>query len=311
MRIRLRKAKKCCKASRLIPLFLMMIFCAPAPSVFAAPITFNTALPVAKGEGIFRVQSMYMRSTDDLSPLNRELTVWAFPIVGAYGLTEKLAIFGIVPILDKKLEVDTPIGRRTRGDTGLGDVTFITRYTIWQKDRPGQTIRIAPFVGIKVPTGRDDKKDSLGKLPQDLQLGSGSWDPLFGAIVTWQTLERQIDLSASYKINNGANDFRFGNEARLDVAYQHRLWPGELGPGVPAYVYGVVESNLIRQDKNRVGGVKDDNSGGTTWYLTPGIQYVTKKIVIEGAVQLPVVQDLNGKGLKNDFVAILSFRMNL
>lgn len=281
-----------------------------ASDIVAAPITFNTALPVAKGEGILRVQTIYLRSTDDPSDQDRELTVWTFPIVGAYGITENLAVFGVVPVLDKSMETDTPLGRRTRGDTGVGDSTFLTRYTVWKMDRPGQTIRIAPFIGIEIPTGEDDKEDAVGRLPQPLQLGSGSWDPLAGMIATWQTLDCQIDAAVSYKLNTEANDFRFGNEARFDISYQHRIWPKELRAGVPAFIYGVLESNLTWQAKNKVNGVRDNDSGGTTWFLTPGIQYVTKRIVAEAAAQVPVVQELNGKALKNDFIGIISFRVN-
>jgi hypothetical protein len=129
-------------------------------------------------------------------------------------------------------------------------------------------------------------------------------------IATWQTLDRQIDAAVSYKLNTEANDFRFGDEARFDVSYQHRIWPQALRAGVPAFIYGVLESNIIRQDKNKVNGMTDRDSGGTTWFLTPGIQYVTKRIVAEAAVQIPVVQELNGKALKNDFIGIVSFRVN-
>ncbi len=81
--------------------------------------------------------------------------------MGVYGITGKLAVFGIVPLLDKSLDVNTPMGRRTRGDTGVGDITFIARYTVWKQDKPGETIRLAPFIALEVP----DEKDSLGRLP--------------------------------------------------------------------------------------------------------------------------------------------------
>ena len=277
---------------------------------FAAPITFNTALPVAKGEGIFRVQTKYLQSTDDPSTLDRELTVRALPMVGVFGITEKLALFGIIPVLDKEIEINSPSGRVSRGDTGIGDFTALARYTVWKKDMPGRTTRLAPFAALKMPTGKDDKKDSLGRLPQPLQLGSGSWDPSVGLVMTHQTLSRQIDASLSYKFNTEANDFEFGDVGRLDLSYQHRVWPRELTGGVPGFLYGVLESNLIWQDKNEVNGIEDDNSGGTTWFLAPGIQYVTRRTVVEAAVQIPVVQDLNGNSLKNDFIATLSFRIN-
>lgn len=288
----------------------ILIFSISAPSSFAAPITFNTALPVAKGEGIFRSQLRYIRSTDDPSALDRELTVWAFPLVGVYGITGSLAVFGIVPVLDKDLVVNTPSGRTSRGDTGIGDITFLARYTVWKKDEPGRTFRIAPFAGLEFPTGEDDEEDSLGRLPQTLQLGSGSWDPLIGIVITRQTLDWQIDTSVSYRFNTEANDFAFGDVARMDISYQHRIWPRELEFGVPAFLYGVLESNLVWQDKHETGGVKDNDSGGTTWFLTPGIQYVTRRVVAEAAVQFPVIQNLNGKALENDFTAILSVRMN-
>lgn len=294
----------------LICIFILLQTFIMFPSAFAAPITFNTALPVAKGEGIFRIQTKYIRSTDDPGPQARELTVWAFPVVGVYGVTEKLAVFVIVPVLDKKLDVDTPMGRKTRSVSGLGDAAFIARYTAWKQDKPGQTFRIAPFVSIETPTGENDEKDSLGRLPQTLQLGSGSWDPSVGIVITRQTLDWQIDASASYKLNTEAGDFKFGDVAELDVSYQYRLLPRKLESGVPSFVYGVLESNLIWQDNNQMGGADDRNSGGASWFLTLGIQYVAKRFVAEAAVQLPVMQDLNGETLENDFTAILSFRVN-
>lgn len=290
----------------LIPFLLLSVLTTPS---FAAPITFNTALPVARGEGISRTQFKYLTASDD-GPGNRDLAVSMVPLVGVYGLTEKWTLFGILPYLNKELKVNTLVGRRTREVSGLGDGSLLVRYTILQQDRPGQTFRIAPFVGIEIPTGEDSERDALGRLPQPLQLGSGSWDPSLGFVTTWQTLERQIDVALSYKFNMQANDFEFGDLARFDLSYQHRIWPLELGAGVPAFVYAVLESNLIWQDRNEVGGQQDPDSGGTTLYLAPGIQWVTKRTVIESAVQFPLLQNLNGDALENDFILTLSFRFN-
>jgi len=273
-------------------------------------ITFNTALPVTKGEGILRVQSFYIQSTGDPGPMDRELRVWAFPVVGVYGLTKKITLFGIAPILSKKLEVTTPMGRRTRRTGGLGDMRFLARYTAYQWDRPGQTIRFAPFAGLEVPTGEDNDRDELGPLPQTLQLGSGSWDPILGTAMTWQTLDWEFDSAVSYKFNTEANNFEFGDVARLDLGFKYRVLPREIGSGVPGFLYVVLESNLIWQGRNQTGGRDDSNSGGTTWLLDPGLQYVTRRFVAEGVVKLPVIQNLNGDALENDFTLVLSFRVN-
>jgi hypothetical protein len=79
---------------------------------------------------------------------------------------------------------------------------------------------------------------------------------------------------------------------------------------VPAFLYGVLEANLVRAEKNRIGGVDDPNSGGTTLFLSPGLQYVTQKWILEAGVQIPVVQNLNGAALKNDYILNAGFRVN-
>ena len=143
-----------------------------------------------------------------------------------------------------------------------------------------------------------------------MQPGSGSWDPFAGIVATYQVLKFQLDAQASYKINTEANGFAFGDVTRFDASLQYRLWPRTLGGGVPGFLYGLLEANLIHSDNNESGGVEDGNSGGTTLFLVPGLQYVTKRWIVEGAVQLPVLQNLNGTALEKDFVARAGFRFN-
>ncbi|MCH8123494.1 MAG: transporter [Bacteroidetes bacterium] len=275
----------------------------------SAQITTNTALPVAKGVGIFRIQAKVLRSSGDESAMNRKLTVLLFPAVLVYGVTPKLAAFGMLPILDRQLEISDPAGRIERRVSGLADARAFLRYTIYQKDDHGATFRIAPFAGAKVPTGSTDASDDMGALPRSLQLGSGSWDPFIGAVLTRQTFSWQIDASLSYQFNSTADRFRFGDEARLDVASKVRLLPRLLGEGLPNFLYANLESNLVWHGRNKINGIDDIDSGGTIWYLDPGLQFITRRVVIETAIQLPILQDLNGTALENDFIFILSARL--
>ncbi|GMQ80573.1 MAG: hypothetical protein BMS9Abin05_0001 [Rhodothermia bacterium] len=280
----------------------------PAAPV-SAQITTNTALPVARGVGIVRVQAKVLRSSGDHSAMNRELTVLMFPAVLVYGVTPKLAVFGVLPILHKQLEINGPTGRVEREVSGLADARAFFRYTVYQKNDRGATFRIAPFAGVKVPTGSKNTSDENGLLPRSFQLGSGSWDPLIGAVLTRQTFSWQIDVSLSYKFNGTADRFRFGDEARVDVASKVRILPRLLGKGVPNYLYANLESNLIRRDRNSIDGTRDIDSGGIVWYVDPGIQYITRRVIFETAIQIPMVQELNGSALENDFVFILSARL--
>jgi hypothetical protein len=282
-----------------------------AADVRAGPITSNTALPVHDGELIFREQAIWMRSTGDASPLQMNLNVLVAPTVLIYGVNADLMVMGVLPFMHKQVAVTTPTARTTRSTDGFGDALAAVRYTVLAIDRPGETFRVAPLAGLKLPTGAQNEGDALGRFPQPFQLGTGSWDPLGGVILTWQTLRRELDVSATYQLRTEANGFRAGDEARGDASFQYRLVPwGKLGPGVPSYLFGVVETAAIWDGKNQVSGTDDPNSGGFTWYVTPGLQWISKRSVIEGAVQIPVVQRLNGTALKNDFIAVLSFRQS-
>lgn len=288
----------------------LAVLCVWAGTAESAPITFNTALPVYEGGMVWREQFIYNKNSRDPSAANRDVKVSGLVSVLGYGVTRDFALFGVLPYFDKRLNLDMGGQRVSRSDKGIGDLTLFGRYTAYQSDAPGRTFRVAPFLGVKAPTGRDDAQDGLGRLPAPIQPGSGSWDALGGVVATYQTLAYQIDSQLSYKANSEANGFRFGNVAKLDASFQYRVWPQTLGGGVPAFLYGVLEANLVHAEKNRMGGVDDPNSGGTTLFLSPGLQYVTQKWILEAGIQVPVVQNLNGTALKNNYIFNTGFRVN-
>lgn len=281
-----------------------------AAAARAAPESFNTALPVAEGEFVFREQFILDQSGDDPSGADRDRTAWALVSVLGYGATSDLALFGVVPYVDRSLDITQGGTRRTRSASGLGDISLFGRYTVFRRDWPGRTLRVASFAGLELPTGDDDETDSFGRLPASVQPGSGSWDPFGGVVLSYQTLDFEVDAQASYRANTKANDFEFGDVARLDGALQYRLWPRELGSGVPGFLYGVLEANLIHRDKDQVSGTNDPDSGGLSLFILPGLQYVTKRWIVETGVQIPVVQDLNGTALEKDTIFRAGFRLN-
>jgi Putative MetA-pathway of phenol degradation len=285
------------------------LMCAAVESV-AAPITFNTALPVPKSEFIVREQFVLDQSGHDPSVASRDRTAWSLLSVLGYGITGKLALFGVLPYSDRKLILNTESGRFAREASGIGDPTLFGRYTIFQQDRPGRTFRIAPFLGVKIPTGNGDKNDALGRLPPPIQTSTGAWSGLTGVVATYQTLDYQIDAQVGYQFHGKAKGFELGDVLRLDGSLQYRVWPPDLTAALPGFLYAVIETNLIHQEKNRVQGIDNPNSGGTSFFLAPGIQYVTRRWVLETAVQLPVVQALNGTALERDYIVRAGFRFN-
>jgi len=294
--------------ARVLPFVALLVLCSTAA---AGPITSNTALPVHDGELIFRQQAIWLRSTGDPTPMSRRLDALVLPTVLLYGVDSRLMVMGVLPFMYKRIELTTPAGRVARHTTGFGDLTTVARYTALAIDKPGETLRIAPFAGLKLPTGAQNEADALGRYPQPFQLGSGSWDPLGGAVLTWQTLRWELDVSGAYQLRTEANDFRAGDEARGDASFQWRLIPwGRLGPGVPSYLFGVLETAVVWDGKDKVSGTENPDSGGFTWYVTPGLQWISERSIVEAAVEIPVVRQTNGFALKNDFIAVLGFRQS-
>ncbi len=266
----------------------------------AAPVTFNTALPVSRGEPIIRVQYIYDRASGN----GAEMTANAAVGVLAYGATPRLTLFGIVPYTNKRLK--TPGG--TRENSGVGDARLFARYTVLQQNTPGKTLRLAPFIGIEAPTGASRESDAGGLLPPSLQLGSSSWDIFGGLVATYATTRWQVDGQISYQKNTAANGFKAGDHYRADASLQYRLATPSFN-GAPAYLYGVIEANAIVTDKDQFTGVINANSGGSLLLIAPGIQYATPRWIAEAAVQIPVAQDMGGP-LEKDVTIRAGFRVN-
>ncbi len=290
---------------------LAALVLAHANPVTAAPITFNTALPVAKGGFIVREQLLRQSFEGDSSPLNRDLEVNGLVSVLGYGVAPKFAVFAALPYLDKTMKVTDNGERIKRSSEGFGDLKLFGRYTLYQNDAKSQTFRLGAFGGVKAPTGDDSKTDNLGRLPIPLQSGTGAWDAFAGIVATFQTLDFQIDAQLSAERNGDANDFEAGDDIRADVSFQYRLLPKTLSADTQGFLYGVLEVTALNQNKSRVAGMSDPNSGGTTVYLTPGIQYVTRKYILEAALQIPIEQNLHGTALETNYVFTAGFRVNL
>ncbi len=276
----------------------------------AAPITFNTALPVAKNAFVNREQFFFKRFKSDTGPAKRNLKVSGLVSVMGYGITPKLALFVAVPYLDKKTDFrfnDTIFSRSTKN---IGDTNLFARYTFLQKDERSKTFRIAGFAGIKAPTGIDNKKDSLGRLPVPLQSGSGSWDYLLGTVMTYQVLDFQIDAQLSMQQKGQANNFRAGNNYNADISLQYRILPQQISRDTHGFVYAVIEANYRKVNRNQLSGINDLNSGGNTLFISPGIQYVTPKYILEAAIQIPLRQNLHGNNLETDTILTSGFRIN-
>ncbi|MFQ5344918.1 MAG: hypothetical protein ACE5DZ_03040 [Mariprofundus sp.] len=106
---------------------------APANISAAGPITFNSALPISEGMGVLRSQIQMVRKSGDATAQNRDVTVVAVPLVLAYGISPKLALFGVLPYVNKRMDISMGTNRIRRSMQGLGDAMFLPaiRFINW------------------------------------------------------------------------------------------------------------------------------------------------------------------------------------
>ena len=95
-----------------------------------------------------------------------------------------------------------------------------------------------------------------------------------------------------------------------DVGGQFRLYPARYETFDQMTVNLILELNTIYAERDTFGGSTDRNTGGLTIFATPGLQIIlNENLLFEGAIQLPVLQDLHGSQLENNFRLIGGLRV--
>jgi len=260
----------------------------------------------------FQSTSVFDGNRKQRDPANRRLRVYATNLSGVFGATPDLTLALNIPFVVKELQ-RTRAGIRERlNATGLGDVVALGKWRFFKKPEPGGTTEVAGFLGIKLPTGRDDLRDSGLRLPAPLQPGSGSVDGIVGAAFTrlWDGGRWLINADLFYKANSEANDFRFGNVLSFDIGGQYRIYPYKYETYDQFTLNGILELNGKYAEKSQLDGRPIGTTGGLKLFLSPGIQaIVTENLLLEVGVQLPVFRKLNGPQLAEDFRITAGFRL--
>lgn len=192
----------------------------------------------------------------------------------------------------------------TADPSGLTDLWITAKYRVMK----GEDGHLSLLGGIKLPTGEDGELLSDGEpLEPSSQPGSGSWDFLAGvAYSRFLTSHLTLDASASYTFRTEANDFKVGDRFDAGLAINWRLTDAiDTFPNIS--LFGEIAFTTLMKDES--AGVANENSGGSTLYLAPGVRArINSTMALSVAPQFPVWQDLNGEQVETDYkvTALLS-----
>ncbi len=226
----------------------------------------------------------------------------------AYGVSDTFTFSARLPYIERRNiragevedgEVET---HRHGNSAGMGDLLMMGHYRLLDIG----TAKTGILFGIKAPTGKTDDKDDHGqRFETEFQPGSGSWDFLLGASAghSFARLNYYANV-LYYKTTEGSQSTEIGDALNYNLAMSYRINPEQGAshhhhPGTEDHVDfqwdAILEVNGETRRKNKIAGHSEDNSGGTTVYLSPGIRMTAGKLGGFVSVGLPIIENQNGK----------------
>jgi len=189
------------------------------------------------------------------------------------------------------------VGNKT--DQGLSDLSIFTKYRFWRKDSLGAQQSAAVLLKVKTSTG-----DETSELP----VGTGTTDSILGLAYGYESRRWYRWASARYR-RNGTNNsgFHRGNKLLLDFVAGIR-------PKLTSYTEPdtvlLLELNGELADPADINGTDLANTGGDQWFLSPGIFWTRRNIAIKAAVQIPILNNLNGNQEQDDYRLKVVFELH-
>lgn len=245
---------------------------------------------------IVRSTTLYSDGEQIDDPMQREVTGAMFPVGIPYNITNNLLVSVMVPVMSVR-------GTSVEGvqtTTGLGDIIFSTKYLFVQHDRLQETFRVAAKAGVKLPTGDENKNPALG---------TGMYDVSAGAVAGWIGRRFGVYSDVSYSLNVRAGDINHGNTLQYNVAIGFRGVPDVYDRYPLSQLNLYLEFNGEYVRPHTLNGEDISDTGGNIVYISPGIQYIPgRQFLVEGFLQIPAIQSLNGTQLGTDFRAGIGIR---
>ncbi len=210
----------------------------------------------------------------------------------------------IVPYLSKELKRQSFNRDFSDDNTGLGDITLIGRYRIMSQKKK-DPFNLAVGLGLEMPTGKTDERDSSGRTPGYLQPGGGSWNPIVEVGAHKVIGPHWIGSHLLYKNTTegelGNSDFERPDVFKYNFSY---------GYAVTKNFDFQIELNGEIKSKAEKNGKTLPNSGGHSIFITPGIHYKIKKGMHFGlAIPFTAYRDLNGEQPSEDYRIVAKFAM--
>jgi len=225
----------------------------------------------------------------------------------------------------------------TMKSKGMMDTMLMSKYRLYADDPLIPSQEASLFVGLSMPTGSIDKRNSTHPLamrqtellPYGMQLGSGTWDPIVGLLYQRSLSPLWWGLDARYTQRTGHNKrgYRLGNRAQVDAYLMYQphvslVLYGEINGNWQGKMHGEADEALSGASGHATKGNAASPymtplwdpafSGKTQLFATIGAQWQPMPLqIIDASVQLPLYQRMNGLQLKDKWRVMLTWYVEI
>ncbi len=275
--------------------------CAP-PRANAGGISVDGGLTPAQGRVILRTRVAYLQRAESWAS-KPSMEMFMVPFVAAWGVLPELTLMARTSVMHMRTSMiddgmmgDGMVDSGDSSKTGMGDLLVQAKYKLYRHNSRNWVLGVAPTFGIESPTGTNG-------------FSSDSFDTRAGIHVTQRWHRLSGDLTASYAWNGMAgvdsDEADPGDELQVNLAISHTF----AVPGAPKLALTPVLEFSAGWEGVENG--KDFDGLEAYLYLSPGLLFVTRWVILEALVQLPVWQENPASALERNIGLLTGLRFLL
>lgn len=237
---------------------------------------------------------------DAPNPDAEHLSSFVSQAFAGYNLNNRIGLQLTVPLIFREYGREGAHG----SEAGLGDLSFIGNFRLYEGLTEHWTFRWTGVAGIKFPTGDSghlnpaDQDFAAGIGGHDLTLGSGSFDGLVGTGLFARWRRVFVSANVQYAIRTeGDFGYQFANDW---------IWFG--GPGVYALLNHkhTLAAQLVVSGESKgqdtLQGVSTQDTAETIVYLGPQLAYTwSTRLSAQLGIDIPVSIDSTGEQVVPDW----------
>ena len=236
-----------------------------------------------------------------------------------YGFTDDTTGMIMFDYMSKKMGMTDGMMDMNMDTSGLGDVKLTGITNVYESNDNGSTLGINVSYGASLPTGSINEAgmNAGSRADYGMQLGSGTFDPTFGATLynRWDNYYLGLQTSVTPRFYDNSENYHKGTEAKLGgwasvgltegISASFRL-DGKYWGDIEGRDTSISLMGMPGGDPDNTGGKRVDALVGLNIYETNSSN-VTHKVQVEYG--MPVYQDLNGPQMKVDNTASLVYKL--